>query len=60
MDQEYIPKTPHKYFQVETAPSGLSNYKNSALFTPAKDSMMETECRDSFMPNDQELEGRPA
>ena len=59
MDQENIPKTPHKYFQVERTPSGLTTYKNCALFTPAKESAMETEFKLPSSEEFQEYGGRP-
>lgn len=37
MDQENVARTPTKYFQMESVPAGLTNYKKSYLFTPSKE-----------------------
>lgn len=38
MEQENIPKTPEKFFKIDSVPAGLTGYKTNYLFTPVKES----------------------
>jgi len=62
MDQENIGKAPHKYFEMDSTPAGLTNYKKGALFTPAKEpanhgASMDTEYKQQSP--DAQLDGSP-